>query len=43
MGDLERNHPICLGYWKAPTTKDNKFSPHNHNWTAEVLHPEKDA
>ena len=30
-------------YWKAPTTKDHKFSPHNHNWTAGVLYPEKDA
>ena len=25
------------GYWKAPTTKDDKFSPHNHSWTAGVL------
>ena len=31
------------GYRKAPTTKDHKFSPHNHNWTAGVLYPEKDA
>lgn len=25
-------------YFKAPTTKDHKFSPHNHNWTAGVLY-----
>ena len=31
------------GYWKTPTTKDHKFSPHNHNWTAGVLYPKKDA
>jgi hypothetical protein len=31
------------GYRKAPTTKDHKFSPHNHNWTAGVLYPENDA
>lgn len=30
-------------HWKAPTTKDHRFSPHNHNWTAGVLYPEKDA
>ena len=27
-------------YFKAPTTKDHKFSPHNHNWTAATT---KDA
>jgi len=25
-------------YFKAPTTKDYKFSPHNHNWTAGALY-----
>ena len=30
-------------YWKAPTTKDHKFNPHKHNWTAGVLYSEKDA
>jgi len=34
-----------LGEWayhKAPTTRDHRFSPYNHNWTAGVLY-EKDA
>jgi len=31
------------GYRKAPTTKDHRFSDHNHNWTAGVLYPEKGA
>ncbi|MHA2143488.1 MAG: hypothetical protein ACXADD_18580 [Candidatus Thorarchaeota archaeon] len=25
-------------YFKAPTTKDHKFSAYNHNWTAGVLY-----
>ena len=30
-------------YWKPPTTKDHKFSPHNHNRTIGMLYSEKDA
>ncbi|RLI52606.1 MAG: hypothetical protein DRP09_17590 [Candidatus Thorarchaeota archaeon] len=30
-------------YFKAPTTRDHRFTPHNHNWTAGVLYPERDA
>ncbi len=30
-------------YFKAPTTKDHKFSKHNHDWTAGVLYPDKES
>ena len=30
-------------YHKAPTTKDHKFSPHNHNWTSGCLYSGKFA
>jgi hypothetical protein len=30
-------------YFKAPSTKDHKFTPMTHNWTAGVQDDEKDA
>ena len=41
-GDKQRNptwkYLPDWAYHKAPTTKDHRFSPYNHNWTAGVLY-----
>lgn len=43
MKGKKHNNPVWKyipewAYWKAPTTKDHKFSAYNHNWTAGVMY-----
>ena len=48
MGDQKQQTPSWQyfaewAHFKALTTRNDRFSPHNYNWTAERLYPEKEA